>query len=603
MAKMNNLDIESQAGGIIKTEKNEWHNSTVWITDKVAFNIREVIKTARKNYWGVFDKPKDPQTGRDKVFVPMTESLVEATVKNIEIDQKDVEFASKNPGRRTLTRLIKSYIKNKLDKQGFGEMLNDMERSLAIDGTVVWKIFEDFNKQGKKVPIIKKVDLLNFYIDPTAESIQETDAIIERAIMTPEEVKKMPGWINTENVTGMQNVDQSNAMDSETRADGGGETLLVPVFERWGLMPKMLMTGNPEDTEQIEGRIVASESSNSNMTVHLIEETKGLRPYEEAWLTRVPGRWHGRGQAEKAMFLQIYQNMVVNMRMVRATVTQLGLFKIRKGSGVTPEMMKRLAVNGALPVENMSDVEQFVMQEAGAASYKDEEVAQTWAERVTGAFEAVTGEQLPSTTTATVGAIQARSAASGFQLIKEGISLFIVRVIERHYIPLTGSTIKKGELIRLVLDNDELRDFDEEMAEEAVEEFKTQRVEEGRPFIGEEEIEEVREKTMEQLRKEGSVRFKEALEDIDLTEYDVEVFVGNEKIDKNILVTDLINFGRIDPRFAEPIAEALNGILNLNLRIPKNLAQGAPQGQGGQVNPAQTAEQQLTQSLTAGAGV
>jgi len=102
------------------------------------------------------------------------------------------------------------------------------------------------------------------------------------------------------------------------------------------------------------------------------------------------------------MFLQVYQNMIVNMRIVRSTVTQLGLFKIRKGSGVTPEMMKRLAVNGALPVENMQDVEQFVMQEASSASYKDEEVSQTWAERATGAFETVTGEQLPTTTTAIV---------------------------------------------------------------------------------------------------------------------------------------------------------------------------------------------------------
>jgi len=607
--KLSDRDIKAQAASIVSTEKNEWHNSTVWITDKVAFNMREVIKTVRKNYWGVFDKPQDPQTGRDKTFIPMTESIVEATVKNIDIDQKDIQFMAKKPNKVLETRLVRNYVKNKLDKQGFGELLNDMERRLAMDGTAVWKIVKDIGKDGKKIPKIINVDLLNFYIDPTATTIQETDAVIERSIMTPEEVKLMPDWVDTGDIEGTENVDKNNAIDSEIRASGGGETKLVVILERWGLMPKYLITGNPEDEEQIEGRIVVSEGDNGTYTTHLIEENKdGKKPYEEAWLTRVPGRWYGRGQGEKVMFLQVYQNMIVNMRIVRSTVTQLGLFKIRKGSGVTPEMMKRLAVNGALPVENMQDVEQFVMQEASSASYKDEEVSQTWAERATGAFETVTGEQLPTTTTATVGAIQARSAASGFQLIKEGIGLFVERVLEKHYIPLVGTNIKKGELIRLVMDNKELKEFDEKEGKKAVNEFKQEKVEEGieagvEPVIFEEDMEAVREKKLEELQEEGTIRFKEALEDIDITEYDMEVYVGNEKIDKNILVTDLINFARIDPRFAEPIGLALNDILGLNLKIPQALTAPVPGQAGGEVQPALSPEQQLTQSITARAGV
>jgi len=601
---MSNSDIESQAAHIVSSEKSEWENATVWVTEKVAFNMREVIKACRKNYWGVFNKPKDPQTGRDKTFVPLTEALVEATVKNIDIDQKDVNFISKKPRKIIFSRLVKAYVKNKLDKQGFGEDLNKMERSLAIDGTVVWKIVEQEDKDGKKKALIKQVDLLNFYKDPVGGTIQEDDAVIERSIMTPEEVKRMPGWINTEDVVGAENVDKNNVLGSETRGDGGGDTKLVVVYERWGLMPRTLITGNPDDTEQIEGRIVTSETDNGGYKVHLIEENKkGTKPYEEVWYTRMDVRWYGRGIAEKVLFLQSYQNMIVNTRIIRATVSALGLWKIKKGKGITPQMMKRLAVNGALPVENMDDIEQLVQQDASMASYRDEEVAQTWAERVTGAFEAVTGESVAATTTATVGAIQARSGSKGFDLVKENIGFFIERVLERHYIPLTGKTLKKGEIVRLTLDNTELREFDEMVADEAEEEFKAERVEAGRPIIGLDEIAEVREKSLKTVINESNLRFREMLEDEDLTEYDLEVYVGDEKIDKNILVTDLINFSRIDPRFAEPIGNALNDILGLNLKIPR--LPELPQGQGipAGVKPSLSPEQQLTQSITARAGV
>lgn len=602
---MTDFAIKSEAATIISKEKSEWENATVYVTDKVAFNMREVIKACRKNYWGIFNQPKDPQTGRDKTFVPLTESLVEAAVKNIDVDQKDVEFISKKPRKIIFSRLVKAYVKNKLDKQNFGEDINKMERSLAIDGTVVWKILEEKDKNGKRVPKIKQIDLLNCYKDPVGGTIQEDNAFIERSVMTPEEVKSMPGWLDTDDIIGTENVDKNNVIGNETRVTGGGDTKLVVVYERWGLMPKRLITGNPEDKEQIEGRIVASEVDDGKYKTHLIEENKsGVKPYEEVWYTRMDVRWYGRGIAEKILFLQSYQNMIVNTRIIRATVSALGLWKIKKGAGVTPEMMKRLAVNGALPVENMDDIEQLVQKDASEASYKDEEVAQTWAERVTGAFEAVTGESVAATTTATVGAIQARQGSKGFDLVKENIGFFLVRVLADHYIPLSGKTLKKGEIVRLTLDSEELREFDEMMADEAEEEFKTERVEEGRPFIGQEEIQEVREKTLKELASESNVRFREMLEDEDLTEYDLEVYVGNEKIDKNILVTDLINFSRIDPRFAEPIGNALNDILGLNLKIPK-LAAPTPQEGGipAGVSAAQSPEQQLTQSITARAGV
>ena len=131
-------DLEQEAVGLVSQEKNNWETGTVFVTDKVTFRMRDLIREARKNYWGVFNKPTDPTTGRKKTFVPLTESIVESSVKNIDLDTKDITLRAKPGGSVGLTDLARNFVKNKLDEIYFGEILDEMERTLAIDGTAVW---------------------------------------------------------------------------------------------------------------------------------------------------------------------------------------------------------------------------------------------------------------------------------------------------------------------------------------------------------------------------------------------------------------------------------------------------------------------------------
>ena len=129
------------------------------------------------------------------------------------------------------------------------------------------------------------------------------------------------------------------------------------------------MTGNTQDTEEIDLHIVVSGIEAGNSRVHLIETYDGLKPYEECWYAKIPGRWHGKGVTEKLMMLQLWINTIVNIRINRSYVQQLGLFTIRRGSGVTPAMISRLGVNGAVVVNSQDDIKQMVMQEASMASF------------------------------------------------------------------------------------------------------------------------------------------------------------------------------------------------------------------------------------------
>ena len=589
---MTDAEIQQEAINLIKQEKTLWETGTAFVTEKVAFQMRNLIRQLRKNYWGIFDEPVDPQTGRKKIWVPLTESLIESVVKNIDLDTKDISFRAKRPEAIGLTGLVRNVVKNELDYIHFGETLDELERTLAIDGTAVWKTIEYYDEVRKKKCIkILPVDLLNFYIDPTAHSIQEAEAVIERAIITEDEAKGMTGWINTDQIKGSTNLNRNDGQMNPS-FQRTGETRLVEVFERWGKMPKRLITGNTKDDEYIDGRIVVS-GTNGSWIVHLIEENARVqKPYEEAWYTRVPGRWYGKGVAEKVMMMQLYINTIVNIRVTRSYVSQLGIFKIRQGSGITPQSLSKLAANGAITVQSNDDLTQLVMQEASAASYKDEETALSWSRQVTSAFEAITGESLPSSTTATIGAIQNRNATSQFVLIKEGLGMFLERWVMRHAMPVILKSLKRETIVRYYPES--LEAYDQQIVSQlAYDEIDA--INQAGGVVDPLQVQMEIQRAIGQLQASGNQRFVKVLDAMEITDYDVDVQITNEDFDKGVLMQNLISALQAAPEYKKPILDELFDVMGIGpFTAPAVPPVATPPPSVGQQNPTEVMTQANT---------
>lgn len=559
------IDIENEALQLVQGNMAILRNSKVNVTNKVSFDVRQLIEQCRKNYWNVFNTPTDEQTGRDKIFIPLTEAAVDSVVKNIDLDTKDITVRADGPEYVDEAKLARHKVRDFLEDIFFGEDLDLAERQLAIDGTVVWKTYMQNGKPSK--PIL--VDLMNFYIDPVASCIQDTPFVIERGILLKSELKAMDGWINTDEVTSN---DALHRNDPQLTNDASAANKWVEVFEYWGLMPAYFISGKPSEDKLIEGHIVCS-----NGAVHLIEKNtnkdkngKIIKPYEECWYIKVHGRWYGRGVAEKLIMLQFYLNTIVNIRITRSYLSQMGLFKIRRGSGITPQQLSRLAVNGAVEVQNMQDIEQFVMQEASAASYNDEANIRLWAERITSTFEMVTGEKLPSGTTATVGSIQATSAQSQFVMVKEGIGSFLERWLNRHILP--NLKIKKDDVLSISgLDENELKEHITTIARNIVLKQSAQ----GKYKTYEQAMLDLND-IIDRLSQKKEIFIKMDKE-IPLSNFHVKADITNEEVDKNVLVTNLIQALSFAPEYKDPIVKTVFDLLGLDM--PSNLPTPAPMQQ------------------------
>ena len=568
-------EIAKECLAIVDRERVNWEEAVTFINPKVGFRMRELIRIFRKNFWGVFDEPIDRATSREKVWIHLAQSTVETWVKNIDIDTKDVSFLARYPSGYEVTEITRLIVRDYLDRIYFGETLDSDERQVLMDGTVVWKTWED-NSSGKPVLKRKTVDLLNIYIDPTEENLQEAYRFTERAIMLPEQIERMDGWKNTADLTGSQilnRIDGSRRSNFGTRMTGNYRD----VWECWGKIPRWLVTGDRKadnSDDEIDGHIVVSGLEATEPTLHLVEENTRkdrfgncLKPYEEWRAAKVNGRWYGVGVIERILALQEWLNTIVNIRIGRSYVSQLGLFKIRKGKGITAQMLSKLSVNGAIQVTDMGDVQQFQMDDASEASYKDEEVIKSWAQQVSSAFPISSGDTMPASTTATAAAVANTNAKSSYTMFKEGAGLFMERWIDRHALPIIVKTVETGDMHCIMADDEQWKRLTETLAyNEAIRVMNETKI-----VPTEEELQAEIDRFSESLLKRPGI-FIKTIRKIVADEVYARVHITNEDLDSSVTVANLIQMLNVAPEYREGIVRDIYDLMGLSIPKAKPVA-------------------------------
>ena len=591
---MDITSLEREAVTIVNNHISKYKDPEVFITEHVSFSIRPLIRVLRKNYYGVFDKPIDSQTGRKKIWVPLTMTMCDGVSKNSDVDTKDATFTSRSRKGISTTEIVRATVRRELEDTYFGQDLDMAIRTLSIDPTIVWNLVR-YKKNGKthikRVPI----DVLNVYIDPSAPTLQEVDFAV-RDLMTKKEMEAQTGWINLDKVIEQENLSRYDGEGRQVRATGK----MVEIFKFYGQVPERLITGKKSDVEMVDAYIVCSGNGGA-ITLHFIEKNTQadkfgniIKPYEEGWYTKLPWSWYGISPAWKVMDLQEYMNMVVNIRINRNTIAQYGIFKMRSGAGIRQKDFNRLGANGVIKVENMNDLEQMNINEVGSSSYQDEEFAKQWASEVTSAFDIVRGAPTPASATATAQAIEDRNSKSAFVLIRDSVGYFLERVIDRHYLPIVPKMVKENGTVRIYNDVDNIEELRERVASYLV----AKEMEKLDIAPTPEEVEMQMESILGKLRSDKNL-FIDNMDEIIVSILDTKIAFTNEKMDNAIVARNLIDMMRlVPPELQKPISDQVFDLFGLER--PRSLAPmqpAMPQGTG-EAMPAPTAQGMSTSANT-----
>ncbi len=583
------------ACAIVRQEKMAWENSVVYVTPQVAFYLPVLLRTVLKNYYGIFDEPTDPQTGQDKTWVPLTETLCETVVKNIDLGTKDINFRALNQDVIQLTKIVRAAVRQHLNKIFFGEKLKEALRHLAIWGTVVWST-EEINKEVD----VRLVNLLNFYIEPTSPSIAEADKVTERFPMTLSEFRtkaKANNWKNWKDVTGRINVPR---YDSWLQLQNyPSNTLFVEVYRLRGMAPKFIITGEEKDRDELVSVELIVSWDNGTWRFHeaTLRKNNKNKGYEEAWFTRVPQRWLGRGIGEKSMPMQVYMNFLVNVRKVRSQISQIGLFKVKRGSGITSQNLRRLASNGVILVNNMDDIQDFALSES-PNSIADENDVWQWAQRVTQAQEITAGEELPASTPATNAAIQNNQAQGAYALVRENTGLWLERWLKNQALPIIMKNLKIGDLIQYTGDTDEIKELDEHIINTLMIN-EIDKLTKKNKLIDTNQVLFERARAITKLKKYGTERFIKLDQILNPLDFGVEVMITNEKVDAGVMVNNLISMLKVAPDQSKQIVPTIFDLLGIpyveeKSQSTQNMSQNVSQTAGAGIQNPTPNQYQLT---------
>jgi hypothetical protein len=537
-------DEEKDMLGIIQDEITDWKEGNIDVTDSISYEMRDEVKEARRNYYGQFEEATDKETGLPKIWVPMTEWSCESMIKNIDLDTKDITIKAPVADKIGTAEVLRLIVQNFLKRVNFGETLNDIQRRTVIDGTSIVKVIKSYSDEYKRyVPDVRIVDFLNFYIDPAARSIQEASAVIEKNVVTIDEFEAMAKkgkWINVEKATPLTETQYNQ--DSAATGFTDSEVPLIEIYERWGKIDKSWVTEKEEDEGKwVSGVIIASGLENQGTPViHKVSfNKKSYKPYEECWMRKTPSRWAGRGIPEQLAGLQLYVNSIVNIRRNNALLIQNGIFKIRKGAGITQQNISSLKAGGAVPVDNMEDIQELRTGDIKSSSYQDEQSIYQLADRVSGTRELPTNDSMAPTT----AVIQEKDVKSAANMIQENVGFFLTRLMKRHIIPMIIDSLEDREVLRITGDPETIKKMDDDIINYFVNNAVLDYYKKTGTYPSQQEIDTQKEVARKKFQKMGTDRFIEIWKENFDVDYDAEIVITEDLIDKAVVakqLTDLL---------------------------------------------------------------
>ncbi len=552
MASYTPTDKEARVITFANQNYASMKDQLAFVTERVAFDMINIVKRARKNYYGIFDVQYDTVTGLEKYWMPLTELIVETAVKTIDIDTKNFQIYTKNEVLPGWARIQQHVFYDKLRRIRWGPKLNDIIRRAAIDGTGILKAVKEYDPKLKKwVRVPKAVDRLNFLCDMSADWLTDAPVKMERFIMTPDEFRTYRHvWENVDDATPELNVSRVDDMQLGGQSALSFSRQMTPYivgWEIWGKLPLSILTGNDDDAlEVFDGHAVISgmDSGRGGQTVvHLVEKNTehpdGLAPYQEIRMRKVPNRWDGRGYPEQLFGGQEYGNMVGNLRKNNAQILQNGLFKAKIGRGITSEVVAQAVAGGIIPVYDMDDLESLPVQDVRQSSYLDEDRITSWAQRQTFASDSIQGANQPASIAATTATIQDRNSRNAFDLIDEEFGMAFSQFFENFILPFLPEEYSAEETLRVTGDASDLATLDEAYVNNMVNKQVLDYVKKNVSVPSPEVIEREKKRALDKLKRMGRNRWIKLTKELHDQAYGLEVVVVNERIDRALIVQQL----------------------------------------------------------------
>lgn len=399
------------------------------------------------------------QVPEDSIFFNIVNFRRDNLVTYLDVDLKDIRLFPKEKVNQSLFQLYKHDVKETLKEDQTTAKLNEMATELASSGSVVVRHYKDHDEV---------VDLRNFFIDPSAVSVARSRFVIQKHYMTAEELVKTAqerGWNVDTTKKIIEDVKEHRSNKSTSYQDEGAKdviisTKLFEVYERFGGLPPEeigepdVLSGHDMESysvfvEPFSKRHNDDGTTYDNGGVVFAGIWEDDRPYSEAHLTKIKGRWLGVGIYETLFIPQQRFNEIANQRRDSMKVSTLHLFQTADPmifdnilSDLENGDILRVSGDGLRAVDN---------RELNLAAFNvEEETYGKQADNLSYTSDINRGTDIPSTMPAT-NAVLANNNVVRITLRKrEEFVFFIQEYINKYVLPRAEKKLQGEDIIRYV---------------------------------------------------------------------------------------------------------------------------------------------------------
>lgn len=507
--------MENNILNLIQEEKNTFETKNATVVNGFDFNQKLTLEKIYRYYNSRFESGEIDADGDKKYFYNIVRNPCKVTTKSIDFDTKHIKVQTASGGNPLKTWYFEIDLQYWMEKNGFGRVLNRIFEELPIYGSVVLKIIK-----GK--PYF--VDLRNFILEQYADTLNDSNYLIEKHLYTPitfRKVAKELGWKNVDKA-----IEEHRKMKDVNH---------ICVYERYGEVIDTDNQGNKKYTYKrifvadvgVDGYDEQKRVTIPKNGVILDEQEIDGHPYWEFHLDKIPGRWLGVGIVESLFDPQVKQNEDANLQSKSSYWAALRLFQTRDGNAKRNLMTE--AKNGEV-LQTDSEITQIDMSDRNLAFFNDQ--YNKWMknrDELVFSYDVVQGERLPAGTP--LGSAQLASAqiATYFGQVQENIALNVKELLKQVIIPYFEKENSVKHNLRLVGENlDKYRNLviNQKANEKYIDYVAT------KMRIPTEEEYELMKTTIGEMEKQGKEKVleipKSFYEDL---EYDIRIDIGEESKD------------------------------------------------------------------------
>lgn len=402
--------------------------------------------------------------GRPKPFFNIVSAIVNIWYRATDIDRKDIKFIPTNSSSVVLAFVANVMLQNWMDKNRFGQFLNEWGRSLARYGSAIPKFVE----QGSELkPSI--VPWNRYIADPV-----QFDALprIEKFYLTPAQLRKVSQYDQT---VVDQIISARNTRTTLDRAQKDTMNDFIELYEVHGELDSRLLDDSPDvnkeqkDIKYIQQMHVVSyvqkggkagtKGEFDDFTLYKGREAKD--PYFKTDLIQEDGRTLAIGAVEYAFEAQWMMNHTVKNMKDSLDLASKQIMQTADANFVGRNVLTAIEVGEIMVTAENKPLTRVANDNPSIAALQNYGAMwQTMVRDLTSTPDALRGSTLPSGTPYALGQLLSEQGGNLFEIMTENKGLALEDMLRTYVIPFLRKQLKNKDEVVAILDGAGIQEID-----------------------------------------------------------------------------------------------------------------------------------------------